>query len=100
MTTKLKDNILALRIAFGGYEGFGDDDVNWKHCLIVTFKNKDDLEKMTMLIGDAYERYYDGTIDNEILDEYNDVVEYIIDIIDNSGIEFAYLDVDDLILRF
>jgi hypothetical protein len=28
------------------------------------------------------------------------VVEYIVDIINNSGIEFNYLDADDLILRF
>lgn len=95
-----KDDIPALRIAFGGYGNLEDDDVNWQHCLIITFKNKGDLEKMTILVGDAYERFYDGTIDNEVLDEYNNVVEYIVDIINNSGIEFNYLDADDLILRF
>lgn len=96
---KKDENALGLRIAFEVDDAWEGENVDYKHVLILIFKSQDDLHAMTLLLGDAYERYYDNSIDSEVMETYKNVAEYIIDVADNSGIEFAYLDTEDLLLK-
>ena len=84
-----------LRITFG----YKEWEISYEHSLLVICKTLDDVKKLSQELANAYDNWQDGKVDKSVMEEHDDVYEYIIHKIETSDIETTFLETDDLILE-
>ena len=82
------DNAYVVRVVF--------DTDNYQNVMLLLTKSSDDAKTLMDMIVDSYDDFYE--MDTDIKDRYDGVIDYVMETLRTTDIEFIYCDVYDAIL--
>lgn len=82
------DNAYVVRVVF--------DTDNYKEVMLLLTKSSEDAKTLMDMIVDSYDDFYE--VDKEIREKYDGVIDYVLEMLRTTDIEFIYCDVYDAIL--